>query len=163
MTRAVAFVGRSGSGKTTLIERLVPLLARAGHAVGYLKSTRHGFDMDRSGKDTDRIFRAGAERVAIASSGEGALRFRIDRKDPLRLLEEHMRGCTFLLVEGFKGFPLPKLEVRRDPRDSSVLDPDDASLVAVVAPFPDPRPLPRFPPDAVEEIARFVLDLPASR
>lgn len=163
MTRAVAFVGRSGSGKTTLIERLVPLLAREGHTVGYLKSTKHGFEMDRPGKDTDRIFRAGAERVAIASSAEGALRFRIDRKDPLQLLEEHLRGCTFLLVEGFKGFPLPKLEVRRDSADPPVLEAGDASLVAVVAPFPDPRPLPRFPPDAIGEIARFVLDLPAPR
>jgi molybdopterin-guanine dinucleotide biosynthesis protein MobB len=146
-------VGWSGSGKTRLLERLVPELRRRGHRVGYLKSDVHGFDMDREGKDTYRLFESGAERVAIASPQEGALRFRLERKDARALLAEHFRGCDVVLVEGFRGSDLPKVEVAsREP----VLRADDPTLVAVVSDAPDPRPVPRFPPSDVEGMAGFV-------
>lgn len=159
--RAVSFVGWSGSGKTTLIERLVPLLRARGLSVGYLKADAHGFDMDREGKDTHRIFSTGAERVAIAGPGEGALRFRLDRRDPLALLREHFPGCDFVLVEGFKSSPaLPKIEVRRrEPDRPPALEPGDPTLRAVVADFEDGRPVPRFAPGDIEAIADFVLGL----
>ncbi|MGQ0613540.1 MAG: molybdopterin-guanine dinucleotide biosynthesis protein B [Planctomycetaceae bacterium] len=155
--RAVTFVGPSGAGKTTLIESLCPILRRARRSVGFLKSDAHSFEMDHEGKDTDRVFRAGAERVAIASATEGALRFRLDRKDPMRLLEELFPACDLVLVEGFKASPLPKIEVRRDAAVPPVISASDATLLAVVSPFPDPRPPPRFDPGDVEGIARFLL------
>ena len=155
--KAVTFVGPSGAGKTTLIEALCPMLRGAGRRVGFLKSDAHSFEMDREGKDTDRMFRAGAERVAIASATEGALRFRLDRKDPGRLIEELFPACDLVLVEGFKTSPLPKIEVRRDAALAPVLASHDASLLAVVSRFPDPRPCPRFEPEDIDGITRFLL------
>lgn len=146
-------MGWSGSGKTTLIERLVPELGRRGHRVGYLKSDVHGFDMDREGKDTYRVFESGAARVAIASPTEGALRFRLEEKNARALIAEHFRGCDLVLVEGFRGSDLPKIEiVSAEP----ALGPDDPSLVAVVADEPDPRPVPRFESNDLPGLVRFV-------
>jgi len=156
--KAVAFVGPSGCGKTTLIEALLPHLQERGLAVGYLKSDAHAFDMDRPGKDTDRVFRGGAARVAIASPEEAALRLRLVRRDPLRLVDELFRGCDLVLVEGFKSSPLPKVEVRRVAGAPALLPAGDPTLRAVVSPFPDPRPLPRFHPDDAAAIARFLLE-----
>jgi molybdopterin-guanine dinucleotide biosynthesis protein B len=146
-------VGWSGAGKTRLLERLLPELRRRGHKVGYLKSDVHGFDMDREGKDTYRLFESGAERVAIASPTEGALRFRLQEKDARALLAEHFRGCDLVLVEGFRGSDLPKVEVTSG---EPAVRAGDPTLVAVVADGPDPRPVPRFAHSDVEGLARLV-------
>jgi molybdopterin-guanine dinucleotide biosynthesis protein MobB len=150
-------VGWSGAGKTTLIERLVPRLQAGGVVVGYLKTSHHGkFDMDRKGKDTDRLFSSGAVRVGIVSAAEGAVRFRAAPDNPAALMEEFFRGCDLVLLEGFRGSDLPKIEVFRD---RPVLDGRDPTLRAVVADEPDERDVPRFARDDEEGIARFVAGL----
>ena len=57
----LGIAGRSGSGKTTLMEALLPRLAARGLAVAVAKFHAHGIDVDRPGKDSDRLFRAGAD------------------------------------------------------------------------------------------------------
>ena len=92
--KAVCFVGWSGVGKTTLIAHLVPLLELEGFSVGYLKTSHHGrFEMDREGKDTARLFSAGAQRVGIVSATEGAVRFRAAPDDRDRLLLGHLAAA----------------------------------------------------------------------
>jgi molybdopterin-guanine dinucleotide biosynthesis protein MobB len=150
--RAISFVGWSGAGKTTLIEKLLPRLRERGLRVGYLKSDAHRIDMDREGKDTDRIFRAGAERVAIASAGEGALRFRLERRDPDRLLRDFFPECDLVLVEGFKDSALPKIEVRRGGPPALPAGGHEA----VVSDEADEARIPRFSASDVEGIADFV-------
>ena len=56
----LSFVGRSNSGKTTLIERVIPMLVRAGYKVATVKHAGHGFDLDTEGKDSWRHKQAGA-------------------------------------------------------------------------------------------------------
>jgi len=159
--RVVAFVGWSGSGKTTLIERLIPLLRETGLVVGYLKSTHHGFEMDREGKDSDRMFRAGAEPVVVVSPDEGAVRFPVrERRDPRALVAKYAPACDLVLVEGFKGSDLPKIEVAKG---EPLLDGDDPTLLALVADEEDPRPVPRFARLEVDALARFVADLAVGR
>jgi molybdopterin-guanine dinucleotide biosynthesis protein MobB len=151
--KALAFVGWSGSGKTTLLLRLIPLLKARGHTVGYLKSDAHGFDMDREGKDTWRAFESGAERVGIVSRSEGALRFRPANQSIREILDEQFRGCDLVLLEGFKGSDLPKVEVVSGAR---VVADDDPGLLAVVSDLPDPRPVPRFGREDISALALFV-------
>ena len=149
--KAVAFVGWSGSGKTTLIRSLLPHLKK--WRVGYLKSDVHGLRVDPEGKDTDRVFREGAAQVAIVSPGETMVRFRSEERDPRRILEAHFTDCDLVLVEGFKDSDLPKIEVHQE---APLLAPDDRTLLAVVRPESDPRPVPVFAPDDPAALARFV-------
>jgi ABC-type oligopeptide transport system ATPase subunit len=65
--RVLGLAGHSGSGKTSLAERLVPALAARGLSVAYLKHDAHRFQMDKPGKDTFRVYQAGA--VAVAAAG----------------------------------------------------------------------------------------------
>ena len=64
----LAVCGFSGSGKTTLLEAVIPNLVKRGLAIAVVKHDAHGFEVDKPGKDSDRLFRAGA---TIALSGPG--------------------------------------------------------------------------------------------
>lgn len=154
--KAVCFVGWSGSGKTTLVERLVPELRARGHAVGYLKSHGRAFQMDREGKDTDRIYRAGAERVVIASPTEAALRWRISgERDARELVQSCFQGCDIVLLEGFKSSDLPKIEVvGSEPVHAEAIGAE--RVIALVSNREDARDLPRFERDDIAGLARFV-------
>ena len=55
MPPIVSVVGRSDSGKTTFLEKLIPRLKARGLRLAVVKHDRHGFEMDRPGKDTWRL------------------------------------------------------------------------------------------------------------
>jgi molybdenum cofactor guanylyltransferase len=105
----LAVCGFSGAGKTTLLESAIPRLIERGLAVAVVKHDAHGFEVDRPGKDSDRLFRAGA---TIALSGE---REQFERRGPAATLSLGATlarlGCDhdLLLVEGHKDTPLPKI------------------------------------------------------
>ena len=69
----VSFVAPSGTGKTTYLEKLLPALAARGLRVLVIKHDVHGFEVDRPGKDTWRLRRAGAHGVLIANREQMAL------------------------------------------------------------------------------------------
>ncbi len=97
---ALCFCGYSGSGKTTLLEKLAATLADKGFIIGYLKHDAHGFEMDREGKDTFRLFSAGASPVAITSPHEAAARI---RAADLSIVQDALFAeCDMVLVEGYK-------------------------------------------------------------
>jgi molybdopterin-guanine dinucleotide biosynthesis protein A len=102
----LAVCGYSGSGKTTLLEAAIPRLLQRGLAVAVVKHDAHGFEVDRPGKDSDRLFRAGA---AVALQGPGE---QFERRSPALALEVTLArlACDhdLLLVEGHKQTPLPK-------------------------------------------------------
>ncbi|HMV31984.1 MAG TPA: molybdopterin-guanine dinucleotide biosynthesis protein B, partial [Gemmatimonadales bacterium] len=115
---AIGFVGSSGSGKTTLLTAVLPHLRDAGLRVAVLKHARHGFDMDRPGKDSYRAREAGAAEVLVASRSRWVLLSEAEGaqdEPPFReLLGRFDRTrVDLVLVEGFAGEPYPKIEVYR--------------------------------------------------
>ncbi len=133
MPQLIAFVGPSGSGKTTLIEQLVPALRATGLTVGAIKNDAHGFQMDREGKDSDRLFQAGADGVLIQSPTELAYRrAHPGRQDPAALAERYFADCALVIVEGAKESPLPKIEVWQSAVHPAPLDPPPENRIACV-------------------------------
>src|SRR5918994_6629869 len=111
--KVIGIAGYSGSGKTTLIEKVIPVLVRAGLRVSLIKHAHHEFDIDQPGKDSYRHRHAGCAEVLITSSRRWALIHEL-RGAPEPLLSEqvkHLSPCDLLLVEGYKREPIPKLEV----------------------------------------------------
>ncbi len=78
---AFGICGWSGSGKTSLIESVVPHLCRKGLKVAVLKHTDHEIQVDHPGKDSDRLFRSGAD-VFLSGSQEGLMRSRESENSP---------------------------------------------------------------------------------
>lgn len=102
----ISLCGYSGSGKTTLIEKLIQYFARE-YSVGFVKSDAHHFDMDRDGKDTARMWAAGATAVHVFDPTHWAY-LRQGETEPMfrsRMFDD----VDFVLVEGQKASLLPKL------------------------------------------------------
>ena len=101
--------GCSGSGKTTLIEKLIPLLTARGLKVCVVKHDVHGFNVDFTGKDSDRFFRAGAD-VLLQGQEEEFFRVHSSYEHELsRTLISISRRYDVVLVEGHKDTPVTKV------------------------------------------------------
>ncbi len=112
--RVLGIAGWSGAGKTTLIEAVLPALRAAGLAVSTVKHAHHGAELDRPGKDSWRHREAGAREVLVASPGRWALMHEEPGAEPdLPALLARMSPVDLVLVEGFRRYPFPKLEVHR--------------------------------------------------
>jgi molybdopterin-guanine dinucleotide biosynthesis protein MobB len=154
-------VGWKNNGKTTLVERLVAHLTAVGYRVSTVKHAHHEVDLDQPGKDTWRHREAGACEVVLATARRWAVIHEL-REEPEPALDELLARMTpvdLVVVEGFKRFPHPKLEVHRRERGTPLLARDDPTVTAVATdePLPD-VPLPQFHLDDAAGIARFVLD-----
>ena len=157
--RLIGLVGWSGSGKTTLIARLIPALTGQGLRVSTIKHAHHGFDLDRPGKDSHLHRLAGATEVLIASARRWALLHELrDEPEPdLAELLTHLAPADLVLVEGYRGFPHPKIEVHRPILGKPLLQPQDAAILAVASDVALALPVPVLPLDDIAAIAAFVL------
>ncbi|TDO16735.1 molybdopterin-guanine dinucleotide biosynthesis protein B [Halomonas ventosae] len=107
----------SGTGKTTLLERLLPRLGERGLRMAVIKHAHHGFDVDQPGKDSYRLRQAGASPMLVASRARVALMMETPGREEADLAElvgmVRPQHPDLVLVEGFKAWPLPKLELYR--------------------------------------------------
>jgi len=105
-----AICGWSGSGKTWLLERLVEHFSKQGLAVGVVKHDAHQLELDHDGKDTDRLWQAGACQLLAHDQQQIFIRA---RKTTFENIETHLnylsRHVDFVLLEGHKNTTLPKL------------------------------------------------------
>ncbi|MCK9230400.1 MAG: molybdopterin-guanine dinucleotide biosynthesis protein B [Syntrophales bacterium] len=132
MPYILSIVGKSNSGKTTLIERLIPLLAERGYRVATIKHNRHGFEIDHEGKDSWRHRRAGAVTTVIASPHTVAVIEDSNRDyDIQELVDRFIRDADFVLVEGFKENPFPKIEVSLAATHHGLICLNDDTLIAI--------------------------------
>ena len=164
--RVFGVVGWKNNGKTTLVERLVAHLTAAGYRVSTVKHAHHEVDLDQPGKDTWRHREAGAEEVVLATARRWAVIHEL-RGAPEPSLDELLAKMTpvdLILIEGFKRFGHPKLEVHRRERGTPLLAAEDPSIVAIATDEALPAiALPQFPLDDIPAIAEFVLRHAGSR
>lgn len=160
---AIAIVGNSGAGKTTLLERLIPALKGTGRRVGVIKHDAHRFDIDHPGKDSHRLTAAGADTMMITSSEKLAMVKRHAASPSIEeLLERYFGDMDLVLVEGFRGSSLPKIEVhRKDFRRALICrgERNDPSLAAVASDEPLDVDVPVLALNDVEAIAAFIASL----
>ena len=127
------FAGWSGSGKTTLVKAVIPSLIDRGLSVSTIKHTHHNFDIDKPGKDSFEHRAAGAQDVVITGARRWALLHenRGEAEPTIEDMLARMAPVDLVLIEGFKSYPHPKMEVYRPEIDKPLLCGDDPSIVAV--------------------------------
>jgi len=158
---AVGVVGSSGVGKTSLLEELIPELAERGLAVGVVKHASHGFDLDRPGKDSHRLYASGPAAVALASDDQVAT---LVRSEPAQCasLAGAMAGLPsdldVVLVEGFAWEPIPRVVLvgssetpRREHQERGPV----LHIIEVTQPRPGAKPV--FARALVREVAQAIV------
>jgi molybdopterin-guanine dinucleotide biosynthesis protein B len=167
--KVVGFAGYSGAGKTTLLEPLIGLLVAGGARVAVLKHAHHRFDIDHEGKDSWRHRKAGACEVLVASDVRLALMREypaVQEPEVHALIAEIDATVDWLLVEGFRGSDLPKIEIWRAPTADyaghPARYPQDPAVQAIAtdAPgaLPEPTALPLLDLNDVPAIARWLVE-----
>jgi molybdopterin-guanine dinucleotide biosynthesis protein B len=158
--KVFGFAGWSGSGKTTLIEQLIPRFTGRGLAVSLIKHAHHSFDVDQPGKDSYRHREAGCKEVLVSSDRRWVLmrELRGEQEPSLEQLIERVSPCDLLLIEGYKSYALPKLEIWRKDNAKPLLHPEDRHIVAIAADTPQETRLPQFDLGDYDGVADFVLD-----
>ncbi|HLF59445.1 MAG TPA: molybdopterin-guanine dinucleotide biosynthesis protein B [Alphaproteobacteria bacterium] len=158
--RIFGIAGWSGSGKTTLIARLLPEFVSRGLRVSTIKHSSHAFEIDKPGKDSHTHRHAGASEVLVSSGRRWAL-IHENRNEPeasLDALIARMTPVDLLLVEGFKAYPHPKIEVHRPANGKPLLAPADPHIVAVASDVALPSlRIPCFPLDDAAAITDFIM------
>jgi molybdopterin-guanine dinucleotide biosynthesis protein MobB len=155
---AIAFVGRSGCGKTTLLTKILAILQERGVAVGVVKhSPVHRVVTDVPGTDTHRFWQAGAKHVMLVAKDRVSQTVRLSDEPPLEAVLSDLVDVDLVLVEGYKGSSLPKVEMVRsavDPQPMTGLE----SRVALVTDVPDlDLGCPRFGLAETVPIADFLI------
>ncbi len=117
---AVAFSGPSNSGKTTLVVKVANILQDRGFKVAIVKhDPKDKARFDREGKDSDKFSQTGAD-VAVVSPQRTTL-FK-QSSSSLDEIIELFTAFDYLLVEGLKTLPLPRISVFRNSLDESYFD-----------------------------------------
>lgn len=128
----------SGTGKTTLLTQLIPALKATGLKVAVIKHAHHDVDIDKPGKDSYEIRKAGATPVILASERRTAIMFEKDKpsapslKELLQYID--VESVDLVLVEGFKSLEYDKLFLFRHQVKDRHQELDDDILALMSAP-----------------------------
>ncbi|NIF39154.1 molybdopterin-guanine dinucleotide biosynthesis protein B [Enterobacter sp. Tr-810] len=162
MTLVLAISAWSGTGKTTLLKKLIPALCDKGIRPGLIKHTHHNMDVDKPGKDSYELRKAGAAQTMVASSQRWALMTETPDEAPLDLayLVSRMDHSLLdlVLVEGFKHEAVPKILLfRRDAGHDIAELTLDEHVIAVASDIGLDLPVPVLDLNDVDGIAEFIV------
>lgn len=162
----LGFAAFSGTGKTTLLKQLIPELRARGLRIAVVKHAHHNFDVDKPGKDSYELRKAGAAPMLIASSRRTVIMIdnEHEHEPELQQLLEHIpaESVDMVLVEGFKQWPFAKIELHREATGKPLMYSEDRNIIAIAhdhasdAPFDD-TDLPQLDINNVQAIADFVI------
>ena len=155
----LAVAALSGTGKTTLLKKLIPIMRRKGIRCGLIKHTHHDMEIDKPGKDSYELRKAGADQVLVASQQRWALMTETPAQAPdLAYLASRMDTASLdlILIEGFKDEPVAKIMLYREAAGKPFPEQLDKYVIALACDKPRSLELPCLPLDDAERIAEFI-------
>ncbi len=157
----LGFAAYSGTGKTTLLVKLLPLMKLQGLRVALIKQTHHDFEIDKPGKDSYELRKAGACQVLLASEQRCAVITEYQQSTPPNLktliAQLDLENIDLIMVEGFKHLSFPKIELYRPSTGNKCLYIEDASVIAVASDKQlETGMLPLLNINEPEEVAGFI-------
>ena len=143
-TPTLGIAAFSGTGKTTLLRQVIPLLRAKNLRLGLIKHSHHAFEIDRPGKDSYILTRAGAVQTIVASARRTAIVTQYEATAaPIAaptlwnfVKRLDTKELDLILVEGFKYQSISKIELHRPILGHPLLCLQDPSVIAVAIDAP---------------------------
>lgn len=120
---AVAFTGPSNSGKTTLIEKIAKQLIREFKVAIVKNDPKDKAIFDKEGKDSYKFSQTGAEVIVTSPTRTTYFSQREKSIDEIISL---FGDFDYLLVEGLKTLPLPRVAIFRNELEESYFEYSEA-------------------------------------
>ncbi|AVY97011.1 molybdopterin-guanine dinucleotide biosynthesis protein B [Lelliottia sp. WB101] len=163
MKPVLAIAAWSGTGKTSLLKKLIPALRAQGIRPGLIKHTHHNMDIDKPGKDSYELRKAGAAQTMVASAQRWALMTETPGEEALDLdyLVSRMDHSTLdlVLVEGFKHESVAKILLFRSDAGHEIAELTvDQHVIAVASDIPLSLPVPILDLNDVAGVVAFIQD-----
>lgn len=131
----LGFAAYSGTGKTTLLEKLIPLLTEQGLNIAVVKHSHHNIEMDKPGKDSYRLRKAGACQLLLAGTERAILFHEYGQHSDKKLYEQltllNIAQLDLVLVEGYRDEIFNKIELHRKELGKPFLFNTDPSIIAL--------------------------------
>jgi len=161
MKPVLAIAAWSGTGKTSLLKKLIPALRAQGIRPGLIKHTHHNMDIDKPGKDSYELRKAGAAQTMVASAQRWALMTETPGEEALDLnyLVSRMDHSTLdlVLVEGFKHESVAKILLFRSDAGHEIAELTvDQHVIAVASDIPLSLPVPILDLNDVAGVVAFI-------
>lgn len=159
--KCFGIAGWKNSGKTSLVARLVTELSSRGLRISTIKHAHHAFDLDQEGTDSFAHRSAGACEVMLVSANRWALQHELRGSEEPSFEEmlSKMSPCDLVLVEGYKGEDIAKLEIIASADETRpALWQKDSNIKAIACDaHVQGCPLPQFTRNDTRAIADFIL------
>ncbi len=156
-TPVIAIVGAHNSGKTTYIEKVVKSLQKKGYKVSVIKHDPKGkAETDKKGKDSYRIYEAGAAQVIVASPSKISSFVRTEKVlTPEEIIDRFVIDETdIIIIEGFKYYEsFDKFEVIRKEECRDLLTKNPTGVITDYYNYPL-----RFDINDESEFVEYVID-----
>lgn len=150
-----SIVAYSGTGKTTFLEKLIPELKKKGLRLAVIKHDAHDFEIDREGKDSYRITKAGADVTGLISGTKAVLMENrpVEPEDFLNKVD----NVDVILTEGYKTGKWPKIMLYRKAAGKRLpLNPEEC--LAVVSDDKVEGKVPVYDLEDVSGVAEFLVN-----
>jgi len=158
----LGFAAYSGTGKTTLLEKLIPVLSAQGVNIAVVKHSHHDIEMDKPGKDSYRLRKAGACQLLLAGTKRAVLFNEYGQQEDRKLIDQlkllNCQGLDLVLVEGYRDEPFNKIELHRTNFDKPFMFPNDSSIIALACDESISEcTLPQLDLNCIEQFSAFIL------
>jgi len=158
----LGFAAYSGTGKTTLLEQLIPTLIEQGLNIAVVKHSHHDIEMDKPGKDSFRLRKAGACQLLLAGTKRAVLFSEYGQKEDRKLIDQlqllNTHGLDLVLVEGYRDEPFNKIELHRNSFDKPFLFASDNSIIALACDeVVSECVLPQLDLNCIDDFTAFIL------
>jgi molybdopterin-guanine dinucleotide biosynthesis protein B len=116
------------TGKTTLVEGLVKRLTEKDRRVATIKHAHGSFDTPK--KDSWRHLQAGASSTGVITDTESLIIWNNLPPTPEALLDKFPKNLDYVIIEGFRHSPYPKIIVADIADDLKSIDLDDVVAIS---------------------------------
>lgn len=160
--KVFGIVGLKNSGKTYFVKKIISKLISLNLRIASIKHAHHDFEIDQPNTDSYMHRQAGSEQVIISSSKRWAkiIELKNVKEKNLTELINELDKPDIVIVEGYKNESHLKIEIIKDPSNSSsYLFKNIKNVIALISDIKiDSFNKKQFNKNQVDEIVNYILN-----